>query len=139
MARRDLQSAFEGLRARLGNVAGSERADALRYAPGGGPRVHSRTVLVFATILALVAVGVAGYALGASRVVEIHSAELAGVAAGAQRGTDVGAHEGYASAFKPARERAYDAAYRDAYRAAYRDEFERADLREPRDIPVSGR
>ncbi len=138
MALRDFQGVFEDLRGRLGTMVGSRRGAERLYAPGIEPRADRRRALALAAVVALVAIGVAGYAIGASKAVEVGAAEQAGISAGEQRGTAEGAREGYASTFKPARERAYDLAYRKAYRTAYLDEFEKADLAAPSSVPLGG-
>lgn len=137
MALRDFQGVFEDLRGRLGNKVGSRRGAERWYGPGVKPRASRRRALALVAIVIL-AVGAAGYAIGASKGVEVGPAELAGMAAGEQEGIAAGGRAGYESGFEPARERAYDAAYRKAYRAAYRDEFDQADLAAPSSVPVRG-
>lgn len=135
MALRDLPRAFENLRARIGNTVGSgpgaERPYGARIL-----RLDRRRALALAALVALIAVGIGGYAIGASQVVDVGEAEHAGMVEGQERGTPVGAREGYASAFASARERTFEAAYREAYRRAYLAEFEKADLAAPRRVVV---
>lgn len=138
MELRNFRGVFEDLRGRLENTVGSGRGAERWYALGIEPRAHRKRALALAATVALVAIGVAGYAIGASKGAEVGAAELAGMAAGEQRGIAEGAREGYASTFKPARERTYDAAYRNAYRTAYRGEFEKADLAAPSNVPLRG-
>lgn len=94
--------------------------------------------LVSAAIIGFVAVGIGGYAIGASQVGDADSAQQAGMAAGEQRGKAVGARKGYESAFRSARRDAYASAYRGGYRTAYRDAFQRAGLAKPSNVKVSG-
>ncbi len=95
-------------------------------------------MLAFAAVAGIIAVGVLGYSLGASRLGDAETAQQAGMTAGELRGTAAGSREGYASAFRPAREQAYRATYRKAYTAAYRAAFEKADLPAPRHVTVQG-
>ena len=141
---RDVHRVLGDLGARVRNIVAAGREALHRGAPIiERPGYRRRTLLsrrsglALAAILAFAAVGVGGYAIGASQAIDVGAAEQAGTAAGEKRGTAAGAREGYRSAFQPARERAYEAAYRQAYRAAYRAEFEQADLRPPSRIPVS--
>lgn len=101
-------------------------------------RVRRRLALVSAAIAGSLAIGVGGYAVGASQVSDADDARQAGMVAGEQVGSAVGAREGFERAFRPARKRAYGEAYREAYRAAYRRAFEQADLSSPRRVRVSG-
>ncbi len=112
--------------------------EALRYAAWRGRQVHRRWVLGVAATIALAAIGLGGYAIGASQGTDADQAYETGTAEGGQRGTVLGTLQGYASAYGPARERAYDAAYRTAYQRAYRAEFDDADLAVPQRVLVSG-
>lgn len=88
--------------------------------------------------MCLVVIGSVGFAIGRSQVTDAESARQTGIVAGEQRGAEIGKHDGYVQAFKPARERAYRLAYREAYRKAYAEAFAEADLSTPRNIVVSG-
>ena len=132
MASFDVHKLLEDARARLGGVVGSGDG----YAAFTRRRALRQWGIALAVIVGFVATGVAGYAIGASQVGDVDSAQQAGIVAGAQRGTAEGTREGYQSAFKPARERAYDKAYDEAYVAAYREAFERADLAAPTHVKV---
>ena len=134
MASRDFHRVLKDVRAWLGSTVGSGDG----YRSAGRRHVLRQWALASAAIVGFVAIGVGGYAIGASQVGDADTAYRAGMTAGEQRGKAVGTREGYASAFKPARERAYDAAYNEAYRTAYRDAFEKADLAAPRHVKVSG-
>jgi hypothetical protein len=134
MASRDFHRVLKDVQAWLGSIVGSGDG----YASTVRRRVLRQWALALAAVVGFVAIGVGGYAIGASQVRDADTAHQAGMTAGEQRGTAVGVREGYASAFRPARQRAYDAAYHEAYRTAYRDAFETADLAAPRRVKVSG-
>ncbi len=136
MASRDFHRVLKDVRARLGNFVGS--GDGYWYTSIVRRRILRQWALASAVIVGFVAIGVGGYAIGASQVGDADTAYQAGATAGEQRGTEVGTREGYASAFRPARKRAYDAAYHEAYRTAYLEAFERADIAAPRRVKVSG-
>ena len=84
------------------------------------------------------AIGVGGYAIGVSQVVDADQAQEAGFEAGRVQGTAVGARDGYAEAFRSARRDAFEPAYRESYRSAYLEEFAEADLPAPDDVEVRG-
>jgi hypothetical protein len=86
--------------------------------------------------LVVMAAGVGGYAIAASKGVDIEAAQLAATRSGETRGTAAGTHDGFARGFKATRDRAYRAAYREAYVSAYRNEFERAELPAPAEVKV---
>jgi hypothetical protein len=133
MESRAFHRLLENVRDRLESIRSpDERAVAFRR------DLVRRGALLLAAVLAVVAIGAAGYSVGASQVSDADTAYESGADAGEQRGTAVGSRRGYRSAFRRARERAFDAAYVDAYRTAYREAFESADFAAPSRVKVSG-
>jgi hypothetical protein len=101
-------------------------------------RVDRRYVIGAAVVLVLLVIGVAGYALAASKGVDASAAQFTASRAGERRGEVAGTHQGYADGFKSGREHAFQSAYREAFASAYRSEFERAGLPAPDEVPVKG-
>lgn len=132
---RDLRERLESGRDRLGRVVAEFRDGYVVHLARRGLR---RWKLVAAVLAGCLAIGLVGYAIGASKVSDADRAREAGTVAGEQLGDAAGTSQGYASAFKRARGRAFDAGYRDAFRAAYLDAFEQADLAAPDAVTVSG-
>lgn len=134
MASRDFHQVPKDVRAWLGGLVGSGDS----Y-PAFVRRQKLRQFASVATVIAgLIAIGLGGYAIGASQVGDAGSAQQEGADAGEERGAAVGAREGYESAFRSARKRAFEQAYDQAYAAAYREAFESSDLAAPRQVKVSG-
>lgn len=100
--------------------------------------VDRRFVIGAAVALVLLVIGVAGYALAASKGVDASAAQVAASRAGERRGEAAGTRQGYADGFKSGREDAFQSSYREAFVSAYRGEFERAGLPPPDEIPVKG-
>src|SRR4029079_5942774 len=100
MASRDFHRGPKDVRDWLGGIVGSGEG----YAAFVRRRALRRWALIAAAIIGLGAVAGVGYAIGASQVDDAASARQEGMTAGEQRGTAVGAREGYARAFKHARE-----------------------------------
>jgi hypothetical protein len=95
-----------------------------------------RLVLGGVVALVLVAAGVGGYAIAASRGVDVGSAELAATHSGEERGAAAGRRDGFARGFAATRDRAYESAYHDAYVSAFRNEFQNAGLSAPVKVKV---
>lgn len=129
-----LREAFDGARRRLDRPSRADREEGGAFAGGLARRWRA----LAAGIVCLVVIGSVGFAIGRSQVTDAESARQTGIVAGEQRGAEIGKHDGYVQAFKPARERAYRLAYRAAYRKAYAEAFAEADLSTPRNIVVSG-
>ena len=84
------------------------------------------------------AIGVGGFAIGGSQVVDADQAQEEGFEAGREQGMAVGTREGRVEAFRSSRRDAFESAYRKSYRSAYLEEFADADLPAPDEVEVHG-
>ena len=102
-------------------------------------RRRIRRLGIAVAVLAVgLAIGVGGYAIGVSQVVDADQAHEVGLDTGRVQGAAVGAREGYAKAFRSARRDAFEPAYRESYRSSYLEEFANADLSAPSKVEVRG-
>ena len=95
-----------------------------------------RLAIAIPVLLVGLAIGIGGFAIGQSQVVDADQAQEKGFEAGREQGIEVGAREGYDEAFRSARRDAFAAAYGDSYRSAYLAEFAAADLPAPENVEV---
>jgi hypothetical protein len=95
-----------------------------------------RPLVAGIVVLVVLAAGVGGYAIAASKGIDVEAVQLAATRSGEERGTDAGRRAGYARGFEATRDRAYQAAYRERYVAAFRNQFEEAGLAAPAKVSV---
>jgi hypothetical protein len=88
--------------------------------------------------LAVIALGVGGYVVGAGSGEDLDRARADGAAAGREHGAARGRERARAEGIERGRDQGYETGYETAYRRAYRAQFEEAGLEPPNHVRLAG-
>jgi hypothetical protein len=117
----DSGESAEAPTAELGDPA-QERASASLPGPGAAPVTQGRRRFGFGlgSVALILAIPIAGYALGVSSGPDLDAARTEGAEAGKSRGLAAGERAGYAQGLRAGRRAGYATAYRGAYVRSYK-------------------